>query len=159
LAIVPVETIPPLPGSYALCLRLDSARSLTVGRLGEMVFSPGIYIYMGSAWGPGGLKARLGRHLRGDGIPHWHVDFLRAACRVMGYGFTADGDPRQECRWSQRLGALPGASYIRGFGASDCRDCPAHLVFWGETRMETVREVLTAAAATDLVWTNQQVTA
>ena len=25
-----------------------------------------------------GLQARVGRHLRGDGTRHWHIDYLRA---------------------------------------------------------------------------------
>jgi Uri superfamily endonuclease len=147
--------IPALPGSYSLHIRLEQACTLQIGRLGEVSFFPGDYVYLGSAWGPGGLKARLGRHLRGDGRPHWHVDLLRAACRVTGYGYVIASRKDQECRWSQALGALPGASFVAGFGASDCRDCPAHLVFLGEMRIEAVREVLAATAGADLVWTPQ----
>ena len=38
---------------------------------------PGLYAYVGSAWGPGGLVARVGRHMRGRfKKPKWHVDWL-----------------------------------------------------------------------------------
>ncbi len=139
-------TIPVQSGNYALHLRLDRDETLPVGRLGQVDFAPGDYLYLGSAWGPGGLRARLGRHLRGDGHPHWHIDALRAVCGVVGYGYAVAGDAHQECRWSQALGGIVGTSYVAGFGASDCRSCPAHLVFLGEVGIEAAREVLAAAA-------------
>lgn len=95
----------------------------------ETTLLPGRYVYVGSAHGPGGLRARLGRHLRGDGRPHWHIDVLRAAARVEGYAYwTRDGVT--ECALAQALASLPGASIpLPHFGASDCRTgCPAHLV-------------------------------
>ena len=37
----------------------------------------GLYAYVGSAWGPGGLLARTKRHLlKGFKKPKWHVDYL-----------------------------------------------------------------------------------
>ena len=55
------------PGTYALGLRLDAHSTCRIGALGEYTLQPGNYIYVGSAWGPGGLAARLSRHLRGSG--------------------------------------------------------------------------------------------
>jgi Uri superfamily endonuclease len=141
-----IAAIPVQSGSYVLQLHLERAQTLPVGRLGQLCFAPGNYLYMGSAWGPGGLRARLGRHLRGDGRLHWHVDTLRAVCGVVGYGYSVASDPRQECRWSQALGALAGTSYVNGFGASDCKTCPAHLVFLSEVGIEAAWQVLAAAA-------------
>ena len=67
--------IPPNPGSYALEFTLYQPQRLTIGRLGEIYFPQGEYIYMGSALGPGGLGVRLGRHLKNDGFScHWHID-------------------------------------------------------------------------------------
>jgi Uri superfamily endonuclease len=93
------------------------------------LFPAGDYIYVGSAFGPGGLRTRLGRHLRGDGHPHWHIDTLRAAASVVGYVFAIADQP-VECRWSQALAALPQARIpAPGFGSSDCRSgCQAHLI-------------------------------
>ena len=134
-----IQAIPAEPGSYLLWLHLRQQQDLTVGRLGRFSFPSGDYIYLGSAQGPGGLRARLGRHLRGSGKPHWHIDRLRAAAQVCGFGYqisamhfeTAPHLPvSRECDWSQRLAVLPEVSLsIPGFGASDCRSgCAAHLV-------------------------------
>jgi Uri superfamily endonuclease len=132
----PIENLPPEPGSYALHLRLPAARTFPVGRYGLVAFPAGEYIYLGSALGPGGLRGRLGRHLRGDGRPRWHIDALRAAGETprawwagAGAAQTLPGWPL-ECRWSQALAALPGALIPSpGFGAGDCKaGCRAHLV-------------------------------
>jgi Uri superfamily endonuclease len=131
--------IPSAPGSYLLHLRLNRAQTLTIGKLGRFYFPAGDYVYAGSAHGPGGVRARLGRHLRGTGSPRWHIDYLRRAAQVMGYGYTLRGKAETktasalpyECLWSQSLAALPEAQIIvPGFGASDCcSGCRAHLVY------------------------------
>jgi Uri superfamily endonuclease len=122
-------------GTYLLWLRVDTEQSLEVGALGEVEVQPGWYAYAGSAFGPGGVRARVERHVRGDGATHWHVDYLRAAAALTAVWFTHD-DARRECDWAQVLRDLadepPGTSVpISGFGATDC-DCPAHLVHFDD---------------------------
>ncbi len=68
--------IPALPGSYVLVFEMEQPLSLEVGRLGAVNLAPGRYVYFGSAWGPGGLRARIRRHVRPDKLPHWHIDYL-----------------------------------------------------------------------------------
>lgn len=125
--------LPSAPGAYLLHLHLPRPRCLPVGRLGVFDFLPGEYLYAGSACGPGGLRARLGRHLIGTGTPRWHIDFLRRAAEVGGYGYALDGENQGaslECCLAQALARLPEAIIpIPGFGSSDCRlRCRAHLV-------------------------------
>jgi Uri superfamily endonuclease len=119
---------PPLPqvgGTYGLGLLLDSGIECAVGTLGQGAFPAGLYLYVGSAWGPGGLGARLGRHLRGDGATHWHIDYLRPWARPVAL-WTAPGE-HLECAWAQALADHPGARIaMPRFGASDCR-CASHL--------------------------------
>jgi Uri superfamily endonuclease len=127
-------SIPSDFGSYALHLNLVEAQMMQVGSLGEFNFPAGDYIYLGSALGSGGLKARLGRHLRGDGHYHWHIDWLRASAAVIGY-YYLEANFRLECVWSQALINCSGAGIpAPGFGASDCRasknPCAAHLVWF-----------------------------
>lgn len=134
--------LPVAPGTYALHLRLAHSTHLCVGKLGEYNFPAGEYIYLGSARGSGGLRARLGRHLYGDGKHHWHIDTLRANAQVCSYHFVkqAAGEIQHktaplECLWSQALANANQALIPAvGFGASDCRaGCTAHLVaFLGE---------------------------
>lgn len=73
----PLPALPGAGGTYALGLALAGEVQVTVGALGQGTFPPGLYLYVGSAWGPGGLAARVGRHIRGDGKPRWHIDALR----------------------------------------------------------------------------------
>jgi Uri superfamily endonuclease len=117
------------PGSYVLIMHLDEPKELVVGKLGSFPLSPGCYAYVGSAHGPGGLRARLRRHLRARKCLHWHVDYLVCAVRIAEIYCLPDRQKR-ECQWVEHLLALPGATApIRGFGSSDCRaGCPAHLV-------------------------------
>jgi len=128
--------LPDERGTYALCLSLEGACWLEVGSLGSCYFPAGSYVYVGSAHGPGGLRARLGRHLRGQGKPRWHIDALRSIAQTVGfvYAIQAVEGPASvtplECSWSQSVSRMPGAIIPASrFGASDCRSgCRAHLV-------------------------------
>ncbi len=114
------------PGAYLLFVDLAAPLVLDIPRLGEPTLATGRYAYGGSAHGPGGLRARIGRHLRRDKAQHWHVDRLTAAGRVVQVRAVPGG---RECDLVRDLLELPGASVpVPGFGSSDCRACPAHLV-------------------------------
>ncbi len=111
------------PGAYLLLIELDAP--LTVTSPAPVVLAPGRYAYCGSANGPGGIGARVRRHLRRRKATHWHVDRLTEAGRVVVVGVAPGG---RECDLMARLLALPGARVpVPGFGSSDCRHCPAHL--------------------------------
>jgi Uri superfamily endonuclease len=132
------------PGTYALLLRASSAQSVEVGALGSMAVDPGWYVYVGSAFGSGGLQARVERHVRGDGALHWHVDYLRAATDLEAVWYTHD-EARRECAWATCLRERVGAQVpLAGFGASDC-DCEAHLTaFEAPPSLRGVRAALHA---------------
>ena len=68
----------PQTGTYALVLASTKAAPVRVGKLGSLQLQPGFYVYVGSAHGPGGLRARLAHHLEPTARPHWHIDYLRA---------------------------------------------------------------------------------
>ena len=122
------SAIPAVGGTYILLLGLATAARVEVGRLGSIRFAPGCYLYVGSAFGPGGLRARLSRHLGGTGRRHWHVDYLRAVAQPLGAWFVR-GMPRREHEWSRVLAAARGIRPVSdGFGSSDC-NCPTHLFF------------------------------
>jgi Uri superfamily endonuclease len=124
-----VGELPASSGSYALRLRLAAPTHLAVGCLGQFDFPAGDYLYLGSACGPGGVRARLLHHTRPVACPHWHLDWLRAYA-ILAAGWYVIGPGRLECAWSQAFHALPGVSVpAPGFGAADCRlGCPAHLL-------------------------------
>jgi len=134
------------PGTYALLLRADDDEKIEVGAVGRMAVRPGWYVYVGSAFGPGGLQARVGRHARGDGALHWHVDYLRAVTTLTAVWYTHD-DERRECLWAVVLrNGAQSRIPMEGFGASDC-DCPAHLVAFDDPpSLSTFRERLRTEA-------------
>ena len=115
------------PGTYVLILNLRRPIAIHIGRLGCFQFPAGLYVYVGSARGPGGLAARLARHLRSPKPLRWHIDYLRPHAQPVEIWHAA-GSQRRECDWAQALFRLPGAlAPAPRFGASDCR-CVSHLI-------------------------------
>ena len=115
-----------MPGAYLLVIALDRELPVRLPRRPEAVLPCGLYGYCGSARGPGGLAARVRRHLRADKRPHWHIDRLTAAGRIVDVHLRPGGS---ECDLVNELLSQPDVGVpIPGFGSSDCRRCPAHLV-------------------------------
>lgn len=128
------ERIEARPGTYVLVLRAAAAARLSIGKLGELALRRGIYCYVGSAFGPGGLRARIAHHARPSARPHWHIDYLRPALTLEEVWFSYDNE-RHEHRWAGALAQLPGArTGLRGFGASDCK-CLTHLIYFQDYGM------------------------
>ena len=116
-------------GTYALILYADHRRVVQIGRLGQLAVQSGFYVYVGSAFGPGGVQARVRHHSNIAERPHWHIDYLRRAVDLKQVWYTYDL-LRQEHAWANVLGNMQGASIpLPGFGASDCK-CIAHLYFF-----------------------------
>ena len=113
-------------GTYALLLGAASSVTVEVGALGAVELEPGAFVYVGSAFGPGGLAARLRRHVQPrKSSPHWHVDYLRAALSLHGAWISPD-ENRHECTWAQSIARLESSSVpLSGAGASDCL-CSTH---------------------------------
>ncbi len=125
MALQMIEDLPPEPGAYALVIELAEESTLEVGALGRVRLKPGRYVYAGSAWGPGGIRARVKRHLRVEKRLHWHIDHLTSLAPVTALVVRPGG---RECTLLDALRkARPEASPIPGFGSSDCSRCPAHL--------------------------------
>ncbi len=119
-----------MKGSYILILQLDHpVAGLQVGRLGRFDCAAGFYLYVGSAYGPGGLAARLAHHRRRQKArPHWHIDHLRAEARLRE-AWTMAGPERMECAWCRAMAAHPALSApIPGFGSRDT-GCRSHLYY------------------------------
>jgi Uri superfamily endonuclease len=116
-------------GTYALLFCVPGHAKVRVGALGELSLEPGLIVYLGSARGPGGLRARLRHHCRTPARPHWHLDYLRAETSALG-AWISTSPNRLEHRWAAAVGSIPGAAIPAvGFGSSDCA-CPAHLLWF-----------------------------
>ncbi len=116
-------------GTYALFFWLESPLRIQRGRWRGQLLPEGWLVYVGSALGPGGLRARLQRHLAATKRVHWHIDAITIQHPPDAWLLLADGQ-RHECDWVQRLAAHPQVRVpVPGFGSSDCRrGCPAHLL-------------------------------
>ena len=121
--------IPARGGTYVLVMTASSSGSFPVGSIGEMTLTPGCYLYVGSALGPGGLRARLSRHGRPANKPHWHIDYLRAHTELVEVWWLADMK-RHEEQWVTEVASMQGARIPKDrFGAGDSRH-PTHLLWF-----------------------------
>ena len=138
--------MPRQPGTYALLLEATAVQEVSIGKLGVLHMRPGIYVYVGSALGPGGLAARVDRHAVPEKVLHWHIDYLRAETRLVAVWYARGTKPR-ECHWSRMLEQADGAQIpLDGFGSSDCR-CRSHLQYFANLRVaEAVRSQLKCRA-------------
>jgi len=119
----------PKSGTYALILWSRSEKDIQVGRLGRLQLKPGFYVYVGSAFGPGGLKARISHHRNISNRPRWHIDYLRAVTCLQGVWYTYDSVCREH-HWTEVFARSKKATTpLGGFGSSDC-SCKSHLTFY-----------------------------
>lgn len=119
----------PQPGTYALVLTPRGTGTIRIGQLGGLQLQPGFYVYVGSAFGPGGIRARLTHHLHPSPRPHWHIDYLKAHANVAEV-WCCYARRSLEHKWARKLGMQPGASIpLAGFGSTDC-NCESHLYFF-----------------------------
>ena len=86
---------------------------------------PSYYIYVGSAFGSGGVQARVLRHCRETKTKHWHIDYLREHIEPIGAWYRY-GYQHLEHQWAQSIADMANYSAIKGFGSSDCK-CYSHL--------------------------------
>ncbi|MGB9628627.1 MAG: GIY-YIG nuclease family protein [Thermodesulfobacteriota bacterium] len=109
-------------GSYLLILKLERSKRVSVGRLGEIHFKKGFYVYVGSAMA--NLSKRMERHRQLRKKPHWHIDYLRRLAQF--HSVLAISSPlRLECKIARALSRMTGWK-VSGFGSSDCF-CRTHL--------------------------------
>jgi len=116
----------PTGGAYVLIVDLPRPLALDSPRFRGAVLPAGRYAYCGSAYGPGGLAARIARHRRRDKRQRWHIDRLTVNAHDMAALAVPDGD---ECRLVEALLATRRfAVAVPGFGSSDCSKCEGHLL-------------------------------
>jgi Uri superfamily endonuclease len=118
-----------LPGTYALVLTPTDELPVKIGKFGLLQLRSGFYIYVGSAFGPGGLEARVAHHQKISKRPRWHIDYLRTVTRIEELWYTHDPVPREH-QWAELLDNFKARTVpFPGFGSSDC-NCKSHLFFF-----------------------------
>lgn len=109
-------------GSYLVILKLRKEKHITIGKMGNLFFPPGYYVYAGSAMSS--LTARLERHRRLRKNLHWHIDYLRQESEFET-ALPIRSSVSLECPVARAMDTLADWK-IPGFGSSDC-SCPSHL--------------------------------
>lgn len=116
-------------GTYALMLHSPHQRSIEIGKLGKIGVRKGCYVYVGSAFGFGGLVARIKHHCRISESFHWHIDYLRPAVVITEIWYSHD-PLKREHDWAGIFMGVNGVKLpLRGFGSTDC-NCETHLFFF-----------------------------
>ena len=122
-----IKGLPAGKGAYLLLLNLLSLATISTKHSNKVDFSPSWYIYAGSAYGPGGVRARLLRHCNRKKKIHWHIDQLSVVADTYAMTFFDDN----ECRLLRVLEKSKDFKFpLKGFGSTDCRSCASHLLRW-----------------------------
>jgi Uri superfamily endonuclease len=120
-----IELISTEPGAYLLSINVSKQLLLEIASLSVPTLASGRYVYCGSAYDPGGIRARVRRHLRRDKSVRWHADCLTMAGRVSKVAVLVGGS---ECALMEGLRTLPGITApVPSFASYYCRACPSHL--------------------------------
>lgn len=141
--------LPDSKGTYILVLHVPEMRRMAVGRLGTFDVRAGFYTYVGSAFGAGGVRARLTHHLESVAAPHWHIDHLMLHATPLEVWYALS-DRKLEGDWVELLENEPQFRCpIPRFGSSDYhRTRTSHLFFtkrrpsfrWFQQRVQEVFE-------------------
>lgn len=137
-----MSEIPVKPGTYCLMLKVIRPTWIRVGSLGRFRIGCGVYLYIGSARGVGGLRGRIGRHLRKVKSKRWHIDYLTSSpsVKLVGVSLGVSGAWRE--RYVVReLVKEEMRPFIVGFGSSDDSALPSHLLASG-TSVNVSRRIL-----------------
>lgn len=113
-----------MKGIYILIIQLGGDIDITIGALGKLHLSQGLYAYVGSA--QSSLEKRIERHFRREKRKFWHIDyFLDDLATKIVKTYVSNASKAQECLIAREIGqkGVP----IAGFGCSDCK-CRSHLV-------------------------------
>ena len=141
-------------GTYILFIEVSKDVTLEIGSLGRIKFTKGFYIYIGSAFGPGGLVKRVERHFRNEKKLFWHIDYLlnSSSIEIVAVAWTAN-QQKLECLISQEIDKLSDlVTPIHNFGSSDCK-CTGHLkMIKTKTIKDFYKAVLSVIVPFDLVF-------
>jgi Uri superfamily endonuclease len=150
--------LPRIKGTYAVLFYCATkVVSLPRGCAGKYTLRPGWYVYIGSAFGPGGVCARVSRHLSKGAPVRWQIDRTKRYLTPHAVWFTVDAKKR-ECLWARSVLKMPKASYLSRVGSSDC-DCPAHFVVFDKCpTIRTFKSIIVRSCPQhDGIWSSKVV--
>ncbi|MGD0351332.1 MAG: GIY-YIG nuclease family protein [Verrucomicrobiota bacterium] len=126
--------LPDERGTYILIASVLQMKRLKIGRLGNYDLLPGFYAYVGSAFGPGGLRARIHHHLESVAEPHWHIDYLLGYAEPVEVWYALSGRKREQDLAELLAQASGFRMPIHRFGSSDYRRSRTSHLFYSKRR-------------------------
>jgi len=111
-----------MKGTYCLLIEVSKDSSIIIGKLGEIEFKKGIYLYVGSALN--NLEKRVERYLNKRKKKFWHIDYLLGNKNVDVKKVYRKKSKKEECSIAREIAKYGEA--IKNFGCSDCK-CISHL--------------------------------
>ena len=133
------DSNPTSKGTCLLFLSNTKSQKINIGKQGDYLILSGLLVYIGSAFGSGGLRGRILHHLKINQKCHWHIDYLLQKMPV-GQVLYTENPSRLGHEWAMLLEKIPKLSIpVKRFGASDCQ-CASHLFHipsqYGDIRIE-----------------------
>jgi len=105
---------------------LPSDASINIGRLGNIHFKAGYYLYVGS--GQTNVEKRVNRYFNKIKKSRWHIDYLLESGKAIPVkALILKLSKKYECKISRFIeskGIIP----VLRFGSSDC-NCSSHLFY------------------------------
>ena len=123
-------------GTYIIVIYLLENSKIKIGSLGEIDFTKGYYLYIGSAMGNIGsttLENRVKRHISKSKNKKifWHIDYLLTNKKcVITRIYLIPSLNRLECIIAKEIAEISD-NLVRDFGSSDC-ECSSHLYYFEE---------------------------
>ncbi|RUM43074.1 MAG: GIY-YIG nuclease family protein [Desulfurobacterium sp.] len=115
--------LPEAKGTYCILFEI-SILSFSVRSGKNFFLDGGVYIYVGSAFGSGGLRKRISRHLKKEKKKHWHLDFISTDNSFKVLEIWVIEGKKVECSLANSISKTEKP--IVDFGSTDC-NCPSHL--------------------------------
>lgn len=112
-----------MKGIYLLIIEIKNDSIFQIGKLGNIRFYKGFYVYVGSALN--GLEQRILRHLRQQKKLHWHIDYVLKKANIIEV-FYKESNVKEECVIAEILDEK--LSSVPDLGCSDC-SCKSHLFY------------------------------
>jgi Uri superfamily endonuclease len=112
--------------TYCLIINLNQNSRIKIGKLGEIDFKKGYYVYIGSALNS--IDSRIRRHLSKEKKLFWHIDYLLNSPNSIVDEVILERSPEKwECNVAIEI-SKKGIPKNK-FGCSDCK-CSSHLFYF-----------------------------
>jgi Uri superfamily endonuclease len=112
--------------TYCLIIKLSQKSRIKIGKLWEIDFKKGYYVYIGSALNS--IDSRIKRHLSKEKKLFWHIDYLLNSPNSALEEVILERSPEKwECNVAMEISKK--GIHTNRFGCSDCK-CSSHLFYF-----------------------------